>query len=254
MAEKYYWLKLKRDFFKRHDIRIIESMPNGKDYILFYLKLLCESIDHDGNLRFSEQIPYNEDMLATITNTNVDIVRVAIKIFSELGMMEILDDGTYFMNEVNRMIGSETAWAEKKRIYRQSIEDKSRTKKDNVRQEIEKEIDIDIDIYMPEKVTKIVKYLNSKTNSAYRTSTKKTRDLIKARLNEGFTVEDFIKVIDNKSAEWLNTEMQKYLRPETLFGTKFESYLNQKLEKKGKFKNFDEREQDWDAIDQLYNQ
>ena len=78
----YYWLKLKRDFFKRHDIRIIETMPNGKDYILFYLKLLCESVDHEGNLRFSDQIPYNEDMLATITNTNVDVVRIAIKILT----------------------------------------------------------------------------------------------------------------------------------------------------------------------------
>ena len=106
MDGKYYWLKLKRDFFKRHDIRIIESMPNGKDYILFYLKLLCESVDHDGNLRFSEQIPYNEDMLATITNTNVDIVRSAIKIFAQLGMMEIMDDGTYYMHEVEKMIGS----------------------------------------------------------------------------------------------------------------------------------------------------
>ena len=108
MAEKarFYWLKLKRDFFKRHDIRIIESMPNGKEYILFYLKLLCESVDHDGNLRFSDQIPYSEEMLSTITNTNVDIVRSAIKIFTQLGMMEIYDDGTYFMNEVDRMIGS----------------------------------------------------------------------------------------------------------------------------------------------------
>ena len=75
---KFYWLKLKRDFFKRHDIRIIEGMPNGKDYVLFYLKLLCESVDHEGNLRFSEQIPYNEQMLSTITDTNVDIVRNAI--------------------------------------------------------------------------------------------------------------------------------------------------------------------------------
>ena len=112
MAEKkFYWLKLKRDFFKRHDIQIIEAMPNGKDYILFYLKLLCESVDHEGNLRFSEQIPYNEQMLSTITNTNVDVVRSSIKIFSELGMMDVLDDGTYFMNEVEKMIGSETYWA-----------------------------------------------------------------------------------------------------------------------------------------------
>ena len=105
-GKRYYWLKLKRDFFKRHDIRIIESMPNGKDYILFYLKLLCESVDHEGNLRFSDQIPYSEDMLATITNTNVDIVRSAIRIFTELGMMDIFDDGTYFMNEVDKLIGS----------------------------------------------------------------------------------------------------------------------------------------------------
>ena len=122
MAEKnkrYYWLKLKRDFFKRHDIRIIESMPNGKDYILFYLKLLCESVDHEGNLRFSDQIPYSEDMLATITNTNVDVVRSAIKIFTELGMMDIFDDGTYFMNEVDKLIGSESYWAEKKRLQRE---------------------------------------------------------------------------------------------------------------------------------------
>ena len=121
MAEKdkkYYWLKLKRDFFKRHDIQIIESMPNGKDYILFYLKLLCESVDHDGNLRFSEQIPYNEQMLATITNTNIDIVRSAIKIFTELKMMDIMDDGTYYMSEVNKMLGSETYWAKKKREQR----------------------------------------------------------------------------------------------------------------------------------------
>lgn len=119
---KYYWLKLKRDFFKRHDIRIVEGMPNGKEYILFYLKLLCESVDHEGNLRFSDQIPYNEDMLAIITNTNVDIVRSAVKVFTELKMMEILDDGTIFMAEVDGMIGTETEWAKKKREYRASIQ------------------------------------------------------------------------------------------------------------------------------------
>lgn len=103
---RFYWLKMKRDFFKRHDIKIIEAMPNGKDYLLFYLKLLCESVDHDGNLRFSEQIPYNEEMLSVITNTNIDIVRSAIKVFMQLEMMEMMDDGTFYMNEVSKMIGS----------------------------------------------------------------------------------------------------------------------------------------------------
>lgn len=107
MAEKkFYWLKLQRDFFKRHDIRIIEEMKNGKDYLLFYLKLLVESIDHEGNLRFSETVPYNEMMLSVVTNTNIDIVRAALKVFSELNMLEILEDETIFMTEVGKMIGS----------------------------------------------------------------------------------------------------------------------------------------------------
>lgn len=117
--KKYYWLKLKRDFFKRHDIRIIEEMPNGKDYILFYLKMLIESIDHEGELRFSETIPYNEQMLSVVTNTNVDIVKSAMKIFIDLNMIDILDDSTIYMAEVTKLIGSETAGASRVRKYRE---------------------------------------------------------------------------------------------------------------------------------------
>ena len=107
MAEKkYYWLKLQRDFFKRHDVRIIEEMENGKDYLLFYLKLLVESIDHNGNLRFSDTVPYNERMLSVVTNTNVDIVRSALKVFTELNMIEVLQDATIYMTEVEKMIGT----------------------------------------------------------------------------------------------------------------------------------------------------
>lgn len=158
--KKYYWLKLDKNFFKRHDIRIVESMPNGKDYILFYLKLLCESTSHEGALRFSENIPYSQEMLATITNTNIDIVRSAINIFTNLKMMEILEDKTIFMLEVNKMLGCETEWAVKKRAYREqqkelsySQKDNSRTFEDNVLQELEKEIEKDkeIDIYIKEK-------------------------------------------------------------------------------------------------------
>lgn len=121
MAEKkYYWLKLHKDFFKRHEIRIIEDMANGKDYILFYLKLLVESISHNGSLRFSDTIPYNEQMLSTITNTNVDIVRAAMQIFLQLNMIEMLDDETIYMVETENLIGSETAAAERMRKSRQN--------------------------------------------------------------------------------------------------------------------------------------
>ena len=145
--KKYYWLKLKRDFFKRHDIRIIEEMPNGKDYILFYLKLLVESIDHEGELRFSDTVPYNEQMLSVITNTNVDVVRSAMKLFVELKMIDVLDDATIYMTEVNKLIGSESWSAERVRRYR----DKQKLLQCNAgvtscNEEIEKEKDIDKDI------------------------------------------------------------------------------------------------------------
>ena len=83
----------------------------------------------------------------------------------------------------------------------------------------------------------IIDYLNSKIGTHYRATTRKTQSLIKARMNEGFTVDDFKKVIDNKSTEWgKDSKMSKYLRPETLFGTKFESYLNQAAVKTKKSK------------------
>ena len=79
----------------------------------------------------------------------------------------------------------------------------------------------------------IINYLNMILDSNYKYTTKKTQDCIKARLNEGFTVDDFKTVIDKKAKEWLGTDMEKYLRPETLFGNKFEGYLNQTGTTKG---------------------
>ena len=78
----------------------------------------------------------------------------------------------------------------------------------------------------------VIDYLNKKANTNYRPTTKNTQSFINARVKEGYTVEDFKKVIDNKSKEWLNTDFEKYLRPATLFGTKFENYLNE-ANKKG---------------------
>lgn len=147
-TERYYWLKLHKDFFKRHDITVIENMPNGKDYVLFYLKLMLESVDHEGVLRFSDTIPYSETMLASVTHTNVDVVRSALKILTELGMVEVFDDKTLFMTEVAKLLDSETYAAKRKRLQRESEE-----KGDNVPrlspvcpQEIEKEIDIDTEL------------------------------------------------------------------------------------------------------------
>ena len=75
---------------------------------------------------------------------------------------------------------------------------------------------------------KIIDYLNEKAGTKYHSTSAKTKKLIHARFSEGFKLDDFKAVITKKTDEWLNTDMAKYLRPETLFGTKFEAYLNQK--------------------------
>ena len=81
-------------------------------------------------------------------------------------------------------------------------------------------------------VEQVIKHLNKITNSNYKSTTRTTRDKIIARLNEGFTLDDFIVVIDKKFWDWKGTKFEQYMRPETLFGTKFESYLNQPVKKK----------------------
>lgn len=149
--KKYYWLKLKDNFFEQEDIRLVEGMKNGKDYIIFLLKLQLKSINTGGYLLYKNTIPYSEDMLATITNTDVDIVRNALRVYLSLGIMERLDNGALFMEEVEKLIGAETEWAGKKREWRnkQIPEDNvlklSSPSPDRVRQEIDKEKEIDKD-------------------------------------------------------------------------------------------------------------
>ena len=95
--------------------------------------------------------------------------------------------------------------------------------------EADKEEDKERDKEDREIYISIVSYLNERAGTSYKATTAKTKAAIRARLTEGFTLDDFKAVIEKKCLEWLGDEkMEKYLRPETLFGTKFEGYLNQK--------------------------
>lgn len=111
----------------------------------------------------------------------------------------------------------------------------SKPKKADIDIGIDIDNDIDIDTDIKDKVPssdrfpikQVVDYLNEKVGKAYKGTAYKTRLLIKTRANEGYVVDDFKRVIDKKAAEWLGTELEKYLRPETLFGSKFDRYLQQ---------------------------
>lgn len=97
----------------------------------------------------------------------------------------------------------------------------------------------------------IIDYLNLRTNSHYKYSTDKTKNLIKARMNDGFTLNDFKIVIDKKTDEWLGTDFEKFLRPETLFSNKFEGYLNQKIT--NETKNMKKNDKQMEILKGVYN-
>ena len=133
---KFYWLKLGRNFFKRHDMLILDSMNlDGKQYELFFVKLMVESIDHDGALRFSDEIPYTEDMLATITNTDKGVARDAMKVFLKFGLVVLLEDGTFFIPLVRGLIGSaeDNDNANRQRRYRERVASASVTENNGER-------------------------------------------------------------------------------------------------------------------------
>lgn len=119
--KKYYYLKLKEDFFDNEDIKIIESMENGYMYSNILLKMYLKSLKNNGELIFKDFIPYDTKMLATITGHNIDVVDKALKIFKSLGFIDILDNGAIFMLDVQTMIGKISDEGIRKKEYRERI-------------------------------------------------------------------------------------------------------------------------------------
>lgn len=103
---RYYWLKMRRDFFKRHDIRILEGLPDGKELVLFYVKLLVESVDHEGALRYSKTRAYTPEMLAAITDTTPEFTTQALETLAELELVKDDPDGTICLPYAVKLIDS----------------------------------------------------------------------------------------------------------------------------------------------------
>lgn len=304
MGEKrFYWLKLKEDFFSDETIRYIEEQDNGYKYSNIYLKLLLKSIDGQGVLIRkvgSRLIPYDVAAIAKMTGHDQDTVRVAMKLLEELDMVERMESGALYMSQLREMVGSESSSAGRVRAHRErqkqlpepeqcneyipdfsttavtlplhcnadvtperytgvtgalhepqncnpryiDIRDKNKEKKNIKRKENSDEPKGSVVDGYIQPVTEIVDYMNQKLGTHYKPKSQSTQKHIVARLKEGYSVEDFRKVIDKKCAQWMGSSMAKYLRPETLFGSKFEGYLNEQTysqPEEPKFTLWDER-------------
>lgn len=244
--KRYYWIKLKTDFFNQETIDFLLSQENGCQYIVLYQMLCLNTANNNGEMatRIGEMIvPYDINKIVRDTKYfTFDTVAVALELFKKLGLIYQEEGQILKISNFAEMVGSETSSAKRVREYRErqkalqcnaDVTQEIRDKRLEIRDksiELDKEVEIitsdKAEAHLPYK--EIVDYLNKSAGTNYRSSSKKTQQLIKARINEGYTLEDFRVVIEKKTREWINdNKMKAYLRPETLFGTKFEGYLNQ---------------------------
>ena len=274
--KKYYYLKLKDNFFDSDSMIVLESMPDGYLYSNILLKLYLRSLKNEGKLMFNDRIPYNSTILAQVVRHNVGVVEKALKIFKELDLIEIMDNGAIYILDIQNFIGHSSSEADRIREYRNKVNDEKDvqmlqqtydkcTPEIEIEIELEKELklkkDIDIKkesciqnvhkVYTKKKnspeAEEILSYLNLKSGSNYRLIDSNLK-LIDSIIKKGYTKEDCIIVIDKKVQEWTGTDMQQYLRPLTLFSSKFDAYLNQPMTRKRS--NF---EQTQDNLKNLYD-
>lgn len=255
------WVKLSTQMFDDEKIKLIEQMPESDTLLIIWVKLLAQAgkTNASGFIYLSENVPYTDEMLAHIFGRPLGIVRMALDTFRNFGMIEINEKN--YINICNwekhqnldalERIREQNRLRKQKQRKKQSLphpkNDMSRDVTINVTPshatDIDKELDKDKELKdilsgnptddpktqeseIPFKL--IVDLLNKVTGKSFRHSSAATQRLIKARWNDGFRFEDFKTVILTKTHQWLKDDkMNKYLQPTTLFGTKFEGYLNE---------------------------
>lgn len=119
--QKYYYMRLKEDFFDTEEMKLLESLPDGYLYSNILLKLYLMSLKKAGRLMFNERIPYNAQMIATLTRHQVGTVEKALGVLKEFGFIEILDTGAIYMLDVQSFVGQSSTEADRKREYRAQI-------------------------------------------------------------------------------------------------------------------------------------
>jgi len=124
--KRYYYMRLKEDYFDSEEMIILESMQDGYLYSNILLKLYLRSLKSQGRLMYKGFIPYSPEVLAQITRHSVGTIEKALRTFATLGLVEILDSGVIYMLDIQNFIGESSTEADRKRLYRAKIDDEKR--------------------------------------------------------------------------------------------------------------------------------
>ncbi|MCZ0647671.1 phage replisome organizer N-terminal domain-containing protein [[Ruminococcus] gnavus] len=283
------WIKITTDMFDNRKIKHLRKLPDGNNIVLIWVMLLTMAgrCNSNGMVFLTQNIPYTPKMLADELDFEENTVKLALQSLEQLEMI-VMDNGFFSIPgweehqnaEALEKIREQNRIRKQKQREKQKIEcvtemsrDVSVTNLGSHATDIDKEEDKDKDNNICVPYKEIITYLNEKTGKKLRWDVKSNQKEIKARFNEGYTLDDFKTVIDKKYHEWgrkpTKEELQRgvndmriYLRPKTLFGSNFDVYLNQEQTEKMPAKppvsrnlnNFERRGYDMDSLEeQLLN-
>ena len=263
----YFWLKVDKKFFDNLFIKRLKNMPGGYTMTVIYIRLMLESLEDDCILYYEGYFDSLVQELALKLDVSEDDINMTVAYFTKCGLIQIDDDGHATLSQAKAMVESETNWAKYKRDQRKNSQNLPKLENVQNKKTISNSCPTEIEIenrvnsksnilyldnilsgnpdftfptWLEETAIKDLEktkhkelwipiaYLNHTVGKNYKYLDKNLKPIM-ARFKEGYTLEDFKQVIDIKTAEWKDSpEFSKYLRPETLFGSKFDGYLNQK--------------------------
>lgn len=229
--KKYYYLKLKENFYESEEMIVLQNMPDGYLYTDILMKLYLRSLKNNGKLMFKDLIPYTPSVLAQVLRHQIGTVEKALGIFQKLGLIEVLDNGAIFMSEIQNFIGQGSSEGDRKKKYRERIKEEkiqllksgqmSDIRPPEIEIELEKEIDIELEKEVELEADKKSNFIFSVCKSKGIELSKNAEDFINNCLNNGMSPEIIIyaisEAIDHQIKNW--SYIQKILNR-----YKFEGY------------------------------
>ena len=233
--KKYYWLKLKEDFFEEKQIKYLRKLPDGDKLVIAYLKMQLKSLKTEGFIKYDSILPSNIEELSMILDEDINIVTLLIKALQQVGAIEILDDGSFYMIAMQDLIGKEGASAERVRRFRERQKQNEikmlpcNTNVTNCNTDIDINIDIDKDIDI-NKDKKIKNFIKPTLEEIQNYITEKNLKIDGKQFYDYFTEGNWVDSKGNKVKNW----KQKLLT--------WNKYTDSAKEEKKSYNNYNQRQ------------